>query len=278
VIGPPGSRRQATGHVPDLEAGTREHYEDAVLYDYEYRRRRSDTTFYRNLARRLRAPWVLDLACGSGRLALPLARDGRTVVGLDLSHAMLVRCVARRARLGQAARQRLHLIEADMRRFALRQRFPLIVCAFNAFEHLYTRVDVAACLRAVRTHLAPGGRFAFDVQNPDLRWLTRDPDRHWGRTRFRHPKSGVRLEYTTNHIYDPISQIAVIRFHYRPVDGPQSDEPPRSVLLTQRKFFPAELEALLAANGFSVEQRYGGFAGEPLLGDSESQVVIARST
>ncbi|RMH36421.1 MAG: class I SAM-dependent methyltransferase [Deltaproteobacteria bacterium] len=258
----------------DLDAATREHYADAVLYDYEYRRRRADVNFYRQLARDLRAEDVLDLACGSGRVTLPLARDGRRVVGIDLAAPMLARAAERAGRLGRAARQRVQFVRADMRRFALRRRFSLIVSAFNSIEHLYTRVDLAACLSCVRAHLAPGGRFAFDVQNPDLQWLTRDPRKRWARTRFTDPRTGARVEYTTNHVYDPISQIAFIRLYYRPLDETDGPARPSVVRLAQRKYFPAELEALLAANGFAVEARYGGFAREPLDGPSESQVIV----
>jgi hypothetical protein len=66
----------------------------------------------------------------------------------------------------------------------------------------------------------------------------------------------------------------VIRIYYDPVDQP--DEPSRMVVLSQRKFFPAELEALVAHAGFSVEHRYGDFAGEPLTGAAESQLLVCR--
>jgi SAM-dependent methyltransferase len=230
--------------------------------------------FYRGLAREIAGGGgrVLDLACGSGRVTTALLRDGHSVVGVDLSQPMLRRAAERIERLGAAAQARALLVRADARSFALATRFPLVVMAFNAFEHLYTRVEVAACLARVRAHLEPGGRFAFDVQNPDLRWLARDSSRRWARTAFRHPRTGERLIYSTNHDYDPVSQIALIRLYYTPAVGPGE----RVVHLSQRKFFPAELEALVAHAGFAVERRYGDFAGQPLDGMAESQVLVCR--
>lgn len=259
-----------------VDRGCREHYDDAALYDHEYRRRRQDVSFYRQLAREtLGGPGrILELACGSGRVTTALLRDGHEVVGLDLSPAMLERAASRVARLGRAARARATLLQGDVRDFSLGERFPLVIMAFNSFEHLYTRVEVAACLARVRAHLAEGGRFAFDVQNPNLDWLVRDPSRRWARTIFRHPTTGKRMAYSTNHVYDPVSQIAVIRIYYDPVDD--ADQPSQVVVLSQRKFFPAELEALVTHAGFTVEQRYGDFAGEPLSGDAESQVLVCR--
>jgi len=149
------------------------------------------------------------------------------------------------------------------------------VMAFNAFEHLYTRVDVSACLDAVRAHLLPGGYFVFDVQNPSVHWLARDPTRRWARTRFVHPGTGQRFVYSTNHEYDPVSQIVVIRLYYEPLDPPGGPE--RVITLSQRKFFPAELEALLHANGFRAVMRYGDFGGGVLVGDCDSQVLLCRA-
>lgn len=272
---PPPSRSRSSGlDGTDLvDRGSREHYIDSELYDFEYRRRRRDVSFYRGLAQEvLGGPGrVLELACGSGRVTTALVRDGHQVVGIDRSHAMLCRAAARIERAGRAARQRAMFVRGDMRRFALAARFPLVVMAFNSFEHLYTRVEVAACLARVRAHLEPGGHFAFDVQNPNLRWLSRDPSRRWARTLFRHPTTGERLLYSTNHDYDPISQIALIRLYYGRPDG---GGPEQVVHLSQRKFFPAELEALLTHSGFTVVRRHGDFAGQPLDGEAESQVLV----
>ena len=129
--------------ITDIEAGRHEHYSDAELYDHEYRRRRSDVNFYRRVARRLLDDpgRILDVACGTGRVTTALLRDGHQLFGLDRSRSMLVRAGARISRLGRAARTRSGLFQADMRQFALAQRFPLIVMAFNSFEHLYDDAD-----------------------------------------------------------------------------------------------------------------------------------------
>jgi len=257
-----------------VDKGAQNHYENAVLYDYEYRRRRADAKFYRELAGELADPKqaVLELACGSGRVTSALLRGGHTVIGCDLSLSMLRRAAARIAKMGKAHRERIQLVRADMRRFVVSGDVPLVIAAFNSFEHLYTRTDVEAALDCVRRSLAPGGLFAFDVQNPDLSWLTRSPKKRWAKTTFTHPETKQRTIYTTNHDYDPISQICLIRIYYRPT-GPG---PERVIHLSQRKFFPVELETLLWANKFRVIKRYGDFSGEPLSADSESQVVVCE--
>jgi SAM-dependent methyltransferase len=261
-----------------IQSGLSEHYEDAALYDFEYRSRRRDANFYRALAVENLEPGapVLELACGSGRVTRTLVKAGFVVVGVDRSRTMLARARARLTRMSRAHRGRVSLVCGDMRELSWGQKFPLAVMAFNSFEHLYTDADIASCLGRIRDALAPGGRFAFDVQNPDLAWLLRDPKKRWARTEFRHPETGQELVYSTNHTYDPITQICVIRIYYRPrLTGPGRAE--HTVILSQRKFFPAELVSVMGANGFAVEARFGGFRGEPLVGGTESQILVCRA-
>ncbi|HEY0195221.1 MAG TPA: class I SAM-dependent methyltransferase [Kofleriaceae bacterium] len=297
----PGARRPAARPLDDslvedlVDAGSREHYLDAALYDYEYRRRRADVSFYRELARQRGADRILELGAGTGRVTIPLARDGRQVVALDQSLPMLDRLRDRIARLPPAAAARITPVAGDLRTFTLHARgptggkFPLAIAAFNVLEHLYTRGELHACLQRVAAALAPGGAFAFDVQLPDLAWLLRDPSKRWARTRFTDPTTGRVMYYSTNHDYDPVSQIALIRLYYEAADEPAPARRPASrsrahgaarlvrvVKLSQRKFFPAELEALVAGAGFRVVARYGDFSFGPLEGTAESQVLVCE--
>jgi SAM-dependent methyltransferase len=259
--------------IDDLvDAGSREHYADAALYDYEYRRRRADVTFYRELAKRRGGP-ILDLGCGSGRATIPLVRDGHHVYAIDQSIGMLLKLRSRVADLPAAAAARIQLSSGNLCTFDAPGRYNLAFATFNVLEHLYTRGELAACLARVAAHLAPGGAFAFDVQMPDLAWLSRDPRKRWAKTRFTDPTTKRAMFYSTNHDYDPVGQIANIRLYYEPVDG---KGPTRIVKLSQRKYFPAELEALVSHAGFRVVERYGDFAWKPLDATAESQVLICE--
>jgi SAM-dependent methyltransferase len=267
---PPGRLNHDQGLAVDL--GAREHYRDTALYDHEYRRRRDDVRHYVGLAQRLLGSRgrILELGCGTGRVTVPLARAGFEVTALDHEPAMLAALTERQRKLPAAVAARITPVTGDLRDFALGRRFDLVIAAFNVVEHLYTRVEVDACLRAVRRHLRPGGHLAFDVQLPDPAWLARDASRRWARTRFTHPVTGEVLYYSTNHDYDPVSQIVVIRIYYTPERRGRE----RVVVLSQRKFFPAELEALVAHAGLRVVERHGDFEGGPLGPGSESQVML----
>jgi SAM-dependent methyltransferase len=270
----------------DEEAGGREAFEDAALYDFEYRRRRADISFYRRLAqdRRQFAPVgpILDLACGTGRLLVPLLRDGHTVVGLDRSASMLAEARRRVARLSAARRPRCLLLRADMRTFSLRPRFALAVAAFHSVQHLYSEADLQRFLRATRACLVPGGWLAFDVLPPDPTWIGRDSHYRWGRTVFRHPLSGQRLVYTNNHRFDPRRRVLHMRLYYQPLDeNGRLSGPERVVRLCHRQLEPALVKNLLARTGFRLLACFGGFDGRPVdqepgLADEHVYVAAAR--
>jgi len=278
------SPRLSADLIADLvDAGSREHYSNAALYDYEYRRRRADVVFYRELAKKRLGDSgrILELGAGSGRVTIPLARAGYEVVAVDSSKPMLEKLRARVAALPRSVQKRISVVEGDLRAFTAGGKtktvpgeFPLVVAVFNVLEHLYTRVELDACLRRAVAHLAPGGAFAFDVQMPDMGWLLRDPSKRWAKTRFTDPDTGRAMFYSTNHDYDPVGQIALIRLYYEPVDG---KGPTKIVKLSQRKYFPAELEALVAHAGLRLVDRFGDFSWRPLDGAAESQVLVCEA-
>jgi SAM-dependent methyltransferase len=135
----------------------------ARLYDWECRevlgRTMQDVAFWLDVVNGGSPPGrVLELACGTGRVTLPLAAAGVAVTGLDRDSAALA--VAGHGR-GEAAWPLL--IAADMRRFSLRCRFDAVLIPYNSFQLLTDAADVAACLALVAEHLAPGGTFALEV-------------------------------------------------------------------------------------------------------------------
>ncbi len=138
-------------------------YEDPLLYERILTDDLGDLSYYMAQAKAAAGP-VLELACGTGRLTLPLAQAGIAICGLDNSEPMLK--VAR-----QRANERgikVDLVNADMRDFALNKKFALIILAYNALQHMETRQDIESLLTNVHGHLTPDGVFALDVHNPCL--------------------------------------------------------------------------------------------------------------
>src|SRR5438046_5210536 len=119
--------------------------------------RLQDVAFYRDAVREFGDP-VLELGCGTGRITMALAEAGKRITGLDLSERMLERAVKKRAALRVEARERLHLMQGDMARFDLGEKFRLVIIPFRPFQHLPEVRKQTACLECVPKHLASGGR------------------------------------------------------------------------------------------------------------------------
>jgi len=255
-------------------------YEDAVLYDWEYRRRRDDVRFYCTLADERGGP-VLDLGCGTGRLMAPLLRAGHTVVGVDAAPAMLTRAAARIARLPAPARRRALLLRADMRALAFPPRFAFAVAAFHSIQHLEADIDLARFFAGAARALMPGGWLAFDTFAPDAQFLARatppprDRLRRWGTTRFTHPATGQRIAYSET--YRLAGEVLHMTLHYQRIDnrGHRLGRE-RRVLLSHRQIEPAKIDELLRAAGLKLIASWGGFDGRPIEPATEQQIFLAQ--
>ena len=257
----------------DLEAGTTQFYVDVDYYDHEFKNRTQDVAWYASKYVQESGP-VLEVAVGSGRIALKAVREGAHVVGIDLSKGMIEQAEKHRDSLPDPCRSKLELSVADMRDFDLGRTFDLITCPFNAFMHMYTTEDAERCLRAMRAHLAPGGVMIMDILTPDFEYLSRSPYKRFPGIRFKHPTHGGFYRYSEQSAYDPISQLNQMWLHYERED-PQCDGPESfCIQLSHRYFFPQEMRALLEHNGFRIDALFGDFEDDPLTPDAESMVWV----
>jgi len=261
----------AAGRNPDPFA-------DAVLYDWEYRRRRDDVRFYGTLADERGGP-ILDLGCGTGRLMVPLLRAGHVVVGVDRAPAMLARAAARLRRLAPPVRRRALLLRGDLRDLPIAPPFRFAIAAFHTIQHLATDRELTRFFAGVARVLAPGGWFAFDTFAPDARFLSRADaigDRRWARTRFRHPGSGRLTEYTES--YRLSGRQLTTTFHYRPVVSrhQRAARAEHRVDLVHRLLEPDDIRRLLVGSGLTLIASWGGFDGRPLAPPTEQHIYLAR--
>jgi SAM-dependent methyltransferase len=222
--------------------------------------------FYAGLARQ-RAGAVLELACGTGQLTIPIGLQGLPIVGLDRSRPMLE--VAKRR--ASAANASVSLLQGDMRDFALAREFSLIFVARNSLLHLLSTGDFIAALTAVRYHLAPDGVFAFDVFNPDVSLLGKAPGERFHVMDVSTSPFGP-LTVETTHDYDSATQVNRATWHIWAPDRRET----WTVPVVLRSIFPQELPLLLAAAGLELIDRFGDLARTPFGSRSRLQVCLCR--
>jgi SAM-dependent methyltransferase len=238
--------------------------------------RLQDVAFYLHAAREFGDP-VLELGCGTGRITMALAEEGKRITGLDLSERMLERAVKKRAALRVEARERIHLVQEDMSRFDLGDRFRLVIIPFRPFQHLLEVREQVDCLHSVRKHLAPGGRLILDVFQTDAERI-HDPV-HMREMLVTEYKTADRREVRITervaafHRAEQRNDVEMI-FSIRHPDGRQE----RLVFAwTLRYFFRYEIEHLLARCGFRVIALYGDFDRTPVRDDSPEMIFVAES-
>jgi SAM-dependent methyltransferase len=238
-------------------------YRDGRHYDLLYAS--AYPRFWVELAQEYGGP-VLELACGTGAKAIPLAQSGLDVTGIDSSTAML----AEARRKAAAANVAITWHQADMRSFQLGERYPLILLLANSICHLLTYADLEACLAAVKDHLAPGGRFIVRVFVPNVALLCKGPDERGPYGSYADPDSGERVVITNASRYDAATQIRHNQLFYRVGNG---DEVAAGEL-PMRMYFPQELDALFHYNGFAIEHKYGDDQRTPFNAASTDQIFI----
>ncbi len=211
---------------------------------------------------------ILELAVGTGRIAIPLAQAGHRITGIDLSAAMLAE--ARHKAADQQLSLALH--EGDMRQFDLGQRFRLVILANNALCHLLTIEDFERTMRTVRQHLEPEGRFIVENFVPNLKFLLHQPDQRYPFSDYPDPNGAGQIVVTQTSWYDSATQIRHNRTYYQYPN--QTEEVSGS--LDMRMYFPQELDALFRYNGFAIEHKYGGLDRRPFDGQSTMQVFVLK--
>jgi SAM-dependent methyltransferase len=217
---------------------------------------------------------VVELGCGTGRITLPLARAGHTVVGVDSSQAMLAECRAKLAREPVEVRERVTLLQGDVRHVAGLETADLVIAPFRVLQHLIHVDDQLACLASVRKMLGRSGRFVFDVFNPSFTSMTRDRSVEVEDTPERPLPDGRTLRRTVRVLgtrwIDQVNEIELI-YHVRAGESVE-----RVVQSFEMRWYMAtELEHLLARAGFRLEARHGSFARAPLTDDAPEIVIVA---
>ena len=242
----------------------------ARFYDAAYEAIRAlgpDAAFYHQLAVEGGGP-VLELGCGTGRVLLPIAAQGIACAGVDASPAMLEQF---RQKPGSAA---VALTLGRMESFDLGgRRFPLIFSAFRAFQHLDTVEQQLACLARVRAHLAPGGRFAFDVFNPRLERMALDSEPETPDASFTFEGRAMKRYASVTH-RDRALQLIHVTMRYAEEGGAA---PTKDIVVnfTMRWFWRYELEHLLHRAGFTNVAIYGDFDRNPVGRTTPAFVVLA---
>lgn len=247
----------------------------ARYYDEAYSSKEDlqDLPFYLDLAKRTGGP-VLELACGTGRILLPIARQGISVHGVDHSTAMLDVLRENLRREPKDARELVSLFPGDIRSFRSNREYPLVIIPFRPLQHMFTVEDQVAALNTAAFHLEPGGILAFDVFYPKFERINSGIGEETLEMEWQQKSDPTRIvrRYYRKESVDKINQTFALRFIFRTYEGgklvKEETEP-----LTMSYYTYPHLRALFLLARLEVVEEYGSFA-RTLLDNSAEQMIF----
>ncbi len=226
----------------------------AELYDSLYRGPDSEAVV-EFLGERARSGRALELAIGTGRVALPLKQRGIDVHGIDASEAMVAKL---RSKPGGSS---IPVTMGDFADVAVAGSFQLIFVVFNTFFALTSQDEQLRCFRNVARRLTPHGRFVIEAFVPDLSRF----DRGQRAATESIELDRVLLEVT---VHDPVRQIATTQhLHISPAGVEMYP-------IQVRYAWPSELDLMARLAGLELKERYGGWRGEPFTVESTFHVSV----
>ena len=235
-------------------------YADPIEYDKLHEGYTVDLDYITNYLGE-RKETIIELACGTGRLAIPLAKFGHTVYGVDIDEGMLALAEQKAAAEGVT----LHLSVQDCTKLTLPIQANFMYMTGNSFQHFLTNESQDALFTSVKKHLQNGGEFVFDTRNPILAELS-VVDTY----EETYERNGETIRVQSVETYEPLTQILTCTSTYT------SPTPNYEDSIKLRYTYPLELQRLLDQHGFEIVALYGSWKKEELTASSVSMVVHTR--
>lgn len=250
----------------------------AEFYDIDTRHMAyHDVEFYRQYARKTGGK-VLELACGTGRVTIPLAEAGFEVWGIDLSFPMLSILKRKMKELGGESARRMHISQADMADFELRRKFDLIIVPFRAFQALTSEERVRSSLNHIKNHLKDDGLFIVDVFKPDWRmdesWVNTEEQFDWVKNDEAGGKTIIRTRLRRS--IDTLNQIIHPEIIYY-IEDPSGARERIAEQLSLKYYYQYQMEVLLVVSGFVIHETFGYYDKRGTETGSELIFVCGKS-
>ena len=226
----------------------------------------TDLKFYKKWLPKKKETRILELCCGTGRLTLPIAKDGYKISGVDITSSMLDQANAKALEAGLT----IDFIKADIRTLDLPKKYDLIFIPFNSIHHLYQNDDLFQVFNVVKSHLKENGLFLLDCYNPNIQYII-EGEKEQKEIAEYITKDGRKILIKQKMHYENKTQINRIEWHYfinNKFDSIQN--------LDMRLYFPQELNSYLEHNGFKIIHKFGNFKEEEFNNSSEKQIFVCK--
>ncbi|MFT7827007.1 class I SAM-dependent methyltransferase [Priestia megaterium] len=247
-----------------------EEYNNPILYDDENEQYTEDVAFLLTEAAH-KSGIILDLACGTGRATIPLAKAGHSLIGVDIHPPMLQEAQKK----AEALKLSVKWVAQDCTKLDLKVKSDFIYIVGNSFQHFLTNEEQHAFLRSVHTHLNEGGTFIVGIRFPSIEELTStEAEEYW--KSYQDSDSGYTTDVYINSHYDAIKQIQHNLTTRKIRDYDKTIIKEITTKIDLRYTFPKEMEHLLTRSGFMITSVYGDWKKSALTNQSTQMIYVCK--
>ncbi|MFD2445434.1 class I SAM-dependent methyltransferase [Bacillus sp. CGMCC 1.16607] len=243
-----------------------EKYINPELYDHMYEKYQKDLDLILEYTHLVEQE-IIELACGTGRLTIPMARRGYSMIGVDIHEGMLQRAKTK----AEDEKLNIKFFQQDCSKLDVPSKASLIFMTGNSFQHFLTNDVQNQLFESIKRHLVPGGYFIFDTRNPLLSELAIVDEYE---TRYK-DKNNYEVIEQHREIYEATTQIQHCYTNRQIFDGNVLVKTEQDRILL-RYTYPLELERLLQQHSFELVECYGDWNKNNYAANSVQMVIICR--
>lgn len=219
---------------------------------------------------------VLELACGTGRVTLELAKNKNiNIIGLDYSEEMLN---ILDKKIEDQGIKNIKTIQGDMRSFCLKQQFDTILITSNSLNHIEKNDDLIKCFDTIMSHLKDDGVLIFDILNPFPHFLIRNTKNEYDHRVFKNIVNGKNFKMWENSYYNKGEQINYVNYFYQYLN--EENQLIGEIIKTNikvRLFHPQEMDMFLKTSGYQY-RKYGWYDFSDFTGEGPEQIYFVKKS
>lgn len=243
-----------------------ENYRMADFYDDYYGKNVADIPFWISCTEGRKK--ILEVACGTGRVTIPLVNSGKDVYALDYSEAMLDILKEKIENLN-IEKEKIKLLCQDMRNMKIDEKFDVILITSNSVNHLEKTEDFEKMLDSANSLLSDDGILVFDALKPKFKFLTRNMNEKYDEEEFTLSKTGEKITVCENSKYDHATQINNVNYYYT-----NSENETTILNIKVRLYFPQELDYIISKSKFKIKEKYDWYDYRKFEGRTNEQIFI----
>ena len=243
-------------------------YQNPDLYDSQYWWKKNDLELWKSLADEYHAKKILEIGSGTGRVGIPLIKEGFNYSGMELSTDFNNYFHHKILNLGLKAK----IYNKNFESFKLNKKYDFILSAFNTFNHCMSKKAFSKMLTSVSIHLMDTGRFVFELFVPDPLAIYRSKSVKIDLMEYPCPTSGKKIQIKESISYNHINNIIHIKWYYY-----RSNIMINKIKFKMKAWYPETVINIIEKSPVVIDRILGDYDGQSFNSKSKKQIFICKT-